>query len=73
MKNNVHPNYRPSKIVCSCGNVIETRSTKGDFTVEVCSACHSFYTGKQKLMDTAGRIDKFRKKYAKAAAAKGDK
>lgn len=73
MKNNVHPNYRPSKITCSCGNVIETRSTKGDFNVEVCSACHSFYTGKQKLMDTAGRIDKFRKKYAKAAAAKGDK
>ena len=67
MKNNTHPNYRPAKVECGCGNVFETRSTKGDFTVEVCSACHPFYTGKQKLMDTAGRIDKFRKKYAKKA------
>lgn len=65
MKNNIHPNYRPATIECGCGNIIESRSTRGNFTVEVCSACHPFYTGKQKLMDTAGRIDKFRKKYAK--------
>ena len=70
MKNNIHPNYRPATIECSCGNIIENRSTRGSFTVEVCSACHPFYTGKQKLMDTAGRIDKFRKKYAKQLAAK---
>jgi len=60
-----HPHYRPSRITCACGEVIETFSTKGDFAVDICSKCHPFYTGKQKLMDTAGRIERFTKKYEK--------
>jgi large subunit ribosomal protein L31 len=63
-----HPDYRPSKISCACGSVVETFSTRGAFTVEICSNCHPFYTGKQKLMDTAGRIDRFNKKYARKGA-----
>ncbi|MDR2601719.1 MAG: 50S ribosomal protein L31 [Spirochaetaceae bacterium] len=63
MKDNIHPNYQPSTITCACGNVIETRSTVKDIKVEICSACHPFFTGKQKLVDTAGRIERFRKKY----------
>ncbi|MCA9677473.1 MAG: 50S ribosomal protein L31 [Kofleriaceae bacterium] len=58
-----HPHYMPSKITCACGVVHETFSTRGDFSVDICSACHPFFTGKQKLMDTAGRIDRFNKKY----------
>ena len=66
MKNGIHPEYTASTIVCSCGNRIETRSTAGDeITVEICSVCHPFYTGKQRLVDTAGRVERFRKKYAK--------
>jgi len=60
-----HPHYRPTRITCACGEVIDTFSTKGDFTVDICSNCHPFYTGKQKLVDTAGRIERFTKKYAK--------
>ncbi|MEA2014162.1 MAG: 50S ribosomal protein L31 [Thermodesulfobacteriota bacterium] len=63
MKENIHPEYREAKIRCVCGNVIETRSTKGDTKVEICSNCHPFFTGKQKIMDTAGRIEKFNRKY----------
>ena len=64
MKKNIHPEYKPTAIRCACGNVIETQSTnKGDIQVEICSACHPFYTGQNKLMDTAGRIDRFKKKY----------
>jgi large subunit ribosomal protein L31 len=64
MKNGIHPDYKPVKISCACGNEVETRSTAGeDLTVEICSACHPFYTGKQKLVDSAGRIERFRKKY----------
>ena len=63
MKEGIHPNYREAKITCACGNVIETRSTVGDITVEICSSCHPFYTGKQKLVDTAGRVERFNKKY----------
>jgi len=59
----IHPAYPESTISCACGNVIKTRSTRGDFTVDVCGNCHPFYTGKQKLMDTAGRVDRFRKKF----------
>jgi large subunit ribosomal protein L31 len=62
-----HPDYRPSKITCSCGTIYDTFSTKGDFAIEVCSACHPFYTGKQKLLDTAGRVDRFNKKYGRKA------
>jgi large subunit ribosomal protein L31 len=58
-----HPHYRPSKITCACGMVHDTFSTRGDFSVDICSNCHPFFTGKQKLMDTAGRIDRFNKKY----------
>jgi large subunit ribosomal protein L31 len=65
MKPDLHPNYTDIKVVCSCGNSFETRSTiSGDtLQVEVCSACHPFYTGQQKLMDTAGRVDQFRKRF----------
>ncbi|MDR2538023.1 MAG: 50S ribosomal protein L31 [Treponema sp.] len=63
MKDKIHPKYEPTKISCACGNVIETRSTVKDIKVEICSACHPFFTGKQKLVDTAGRIERFRKKY----------
>ncbi len=63
-----HPHYRPARISCACGALHETFSTKGDFGVDICSACHPFYTGKQKLMDTAGRIDRFNKRYANAPA-----
>jgi large subunit ribosomal protein L31 len=63
MKEKIHPKYEVTKINCACGNVIETRSTVKDLKVEICSACHPFFTGKQKLVDTAGRIERFRKKY----------
>ncbi len=69
MKPSVHPDYKAINVSCTCGNVFQTRSTLGhDLQVEVCSSCHPFYTGKQKIVDTAGRVDKFRKKYAAAAA-----
>lgn len=71
MKKGIHPDYKLTKITCVCGNVIETRSTVQDIHVEICSACHPFYTGKQKLVDTAGRIDRFNKRYGmKTDAAK---
>ena len=63
MKAGIHPNYQPTTIRCACGAVIETGSTKQNITVEICSKCHPFYTGKQKLVDTSGRVDKFNKKY----------
>jgi large subunit ribosomal protein L31 len=70
----LHPVYPPSRIVCACGNVIETRSTRGSFHVEICSNCHPFFTGKYKLVDTEGRVERFRKKYeAKPAAADAKK
>ncbi len=64
-KTNIHPEYKPATITCACGNTIETFSTRGAFMVDICSACHPFYTGKQKLVDTAGRIDRFNKKYGR--------
>ena len=63
MKSGIHPNYQQTTIRCACGAIIETGSTKKDITVEICSKCHPFYTGKQKLIDTSGRVDKFNKKY----------
>ena len=63
MKEGIHPKYYKTTIRCACGNVIETGSTKENITVEICSKCHPFYTGKQKLVDTSGRVDKFNKKY----------
>jgi large subunit ribosomal protein L31 len=69
MKASIHPEYGEITVSCSCGNSFKTRSTVGkDLQVDVCSNCHPFYTGKQKMVDTAGRVDKFRKKYAAAAA-----
>ena len=63
MKLDMHPVYPPCRITCACGNIIETRSTRGSFHVEICSNCHPFFTGKYKLVDTQGRVDRFRKKY----------
>ena len=63
MKEGIHPNYQQTTIRCACGNIIETGSTKKDITVEICSKCHPFYTVKQKVVDTSGRVDKFIKKY----------
>ncbi|MBS2016055.1 MAG: 50S ribosomal protein L31 [Deltaproteobacteria bacterium] len=64
MKEGIHPDYPPATVSCACGNTFVTRSTRGDFQVDVCSACHPFYTGTQKLIDAAGRVDRFRKRYA---------
>ncbi len=63
MQKKIHPDYALSAIKCACGNVIETRSTVKDLEVEICSQCHPFFTGKQKLVDTAGRVERFKKKY----------
>jgi large subunit ribosomal protein L31 len=65
MKTDIHPKYEQTQITCACGNVVEVGSTKKDIRVEICSKCHPFFTGKQKLVDTAGRIERFRKKYEK--------
>ena len=65
MKENIHPQYGVSKVSCACGNTFETRSTVSEINVEICSSCHPFFTGKQKLVDTTGRIEKFQKKYGK--------
>ena len=66
MKEGTHPEYMALKVTCTCGNSFETRSTMGgDLNVEVCSQCHPFYTGKQKIVDTAGRVSKFQEKYAR--------
>jgi len=72
MKANLHPEYVPAKIVCACGNEIETRSTVPEIQVSVCSNCHPFFTGKQRFVDEAGRIEKFRRKY-KLDQKSGDK
>ena len=63
MKADIHPEYKAAKVTCACGNVIETRSTIGDVSIEICSQCHPFFTGKQKLIDTAGRVDRFKRRY----------
>jgi large subunit ribosomal protein L31 len=65
MKKDIHPKCGPAQITCHCGAVFHASSTKQDITVEICSQCHPFFTGKQKLIDTAGRIERFRKKYEK--------
>lgn len=64
MKEGIHPEYKETTITCVCGNVIETKSTKQDIKTEICSQCHPFMTGKQKIMDTAGRVERFKRKYA---------
>ncbi len=65
MRKDIHPEYYETSVKCACGNEIEVGSTKSDIKVEICSNCHPFFTGKQKLVDTAGRIERFRRKYAK--------
>jgi len=67
MKAEIHPEYFETSIKCACGNEVKTRATVKDLHVEICSACHPFFTGKQKLVDTAGRIEKFNRKYGKTA------
>lgn len=63
MQQDIHPDYKKTTITCACGNVIETGSTVENITVEICSACHPFFTGKQKLVDTGGRVDRFKKRF----------
>lgn len=72
MKQGIHPEYNEITVTCACGEAFKTRSTKkGDLHVEICSACHPFFTGKQKLVDTAGRVDRFNKRYGKKPATEG--
>ena len=70
MREGIHPNYVDSTITCTCGAVYHSRSTKSAIHVDVCAACHPFFTGQQKMMDTAGRVEKFRRKYTRKAPAK---
>ena len=71
MKADIHPEYKEVKVTCSCGNSFETRSTAGrELHIEVCAQCHPFYTGKQKLVDTAGMVEKFERRYGKTANSK---
>jgi len=70
MKPGIHPKYEKATVTCACGNSFVTYTTVGDLSIEICSNCHPYFTGKQKLIDTAGRIDKFRKKYGQAKTAK---
>ena len=67
MKEGIHPKYEEAVITCACGNVIETRSTRPEIRVEVCNKCHPFYTGKQKLVDTGGRVDRFNRRFGRTA------
>ena len=69
MKQNIHPEYKVATVHCSCGNTFQTRSTRSDLRVEICSNCHPFYTGKQKLVDTGGRVERFQRRAAKTQAA----
>ena len=69
MKAEIHPTYEKAVVRCSCGNTFETRSTKAELHVELCSQCHPFYTGKQKLVDAGGRVERFQRRYAKRPAS----
>lgn len=69
MKPDIHPTYQKSVVHCACGNSFETRSTVPDIHVEICSTCHPFFTGKQKLVDTAGRVERFRQRYGGGSSA----
>ncbi|MGQ9472321.1 MAG: 50S ribosomal protein L31 [Candidatus Aminicenantales bacterium] len=66
MKEGIHPQYQECTVICACGNTFQTRSTKKEIRVEICSQCHPFFTGKHKIVDTAGRVEKFKKKYREA-------
>lgn len=63
MKKDIHPKYETAKVICACGNEFETKSTKSELKVEICSQCHPFYTGKKRMIDSTGRVDRFKKKY----------
>lgn len=67
MKENKHPELKDAEVTCACGSVIHTRSTRGSYKIDVCSACHPFYTGTQRLLDAEGRVERFKRKYARAA------
>jgi len=68
VKKKIHPEYKPTKFICACGNVIETRSTRGgQIKIDLCSNCHPFFTGKQKLIDSAGKVERFQRRYSQAA------
>jgi large subunit ribosomal protein L31 len=69
MKQGIHPEFQETRVTCSCGNTFTTRSVKEELHVELCNQCHPFYTGKQKLVDTGGRVERFQKKYAKKTPA----
>lgn len=73
MKTEIHPQYQQVDVHCACGESWKTRSTKKDLRIEICSKCHPFFTGKQKLVDSAGRIDRFQQRYAKQGAKQGAK
>jgi large subunit ribosomal protein L31 len=68
MKSGIHPQYKTAVVTCICGNTFTTRSTTGDLKLEICSSCHPFFTGRQKLVDTAGRVERYNKKYSKKAS-----
>lgn len=69
MRTDIHPEYKMATIICACGETFTTRSTKGSFHIDICSKCHPFFTGQQKLIDTAGRVEKFKNKYSKKKTA----
>jgi len=73
MKSGIHPAYKQATVTCACGSVVVTRSTRGSFTTDVCSNCHPFYTGKQKILDTGGRVARFERRFGKTPAAGGTK
>ncbi len=68
MRKDIHPDYKEVKVTCACGEIFETRSTKPEIKLDICSKCHPFFTGKQKILDAEGRVEKFKKKYAKTLA-----
>jgi large subunit ribosomal protein L31 len=70
MKDGIHPEYQVVNVTCACGNAFQTRSTRAELTADVCSACHPFFTGKQRILDTQGRVDRFRRRYAQVGAKK---
>jgi large subunit ribosomal protein L31 len=73
MRENIHPKYVDAEIRCACGNVIKTRSTRASILIGICNACHPFYTGQQKFVDTAGRVDQFQQRMAKTQAAQAER
>jgi len=70
MKPEIHPDYKEATITCACGSAVQTRSTAGSFSVDICSQCHPFYTGKQRIADTAGRVERFKRRYGLKTEAK---